>query len=436
LQSAICNLQFAVCSYTSLPDSIASHVWRLCSGLFFLRQWSGTFSMFSDIVTSLTGETNPLYRLRDQAQGQHATDLVAGNVNEHGILFPQELLEEALCRACRECAIYRPDSLGQIRARTAISAYYAKQGQPLREEQILLTPGTSISYWYCFKLLADVGEEILCPQPGYPLFDYIAALSGVRMIPYRLRESTNWRIDFEHLEASISTRTRALVLISPHNPTGHVSSEDEISVLAEIAARHDLAIISDEVFNEFLLRSEMLPRPAASAAPLVITLNGFSKMLALPGIKLGWMAVTGRSELAARAMKTLGLISDTFLPVNEVVQTAVPTLLEAGAEFQQFHRREIRARWQVFADALRSCEACDYIQPDGGFYVTLRLKGLEEEAAAESILRDTLLLVHPGYFYSVEPSHLILSFVQRPDCIRDYVPRLRASLRSCNARIG
>ena len=394
--------------------------------------------MFSDIVSSITGETNPLYRLRDQlaARGQHAIDLVAGNVNEHGILYPQELLKEALGRACRECAIYRPDSLGQIRARAAISAYYAKQGQPLPEEQILLTPGTSISYWYCFKLLTNAGEEILCPQPSYPLFDFIATLCGVRMIPYRLRESANWSIDLEHLEASISTSTRALVLISPHNPTGHVSTMDEITALAEIAARHDLAIISDEVFSEFLLHSETLPRPAASAAPLVFTLNGFSKMLALPGIKLGWMAVSGRRELASQAMKTLELISDTFLPVNEAVQAAVPYLLEDGAEFQISHRREIRTRWRVFADALGNCKACDYIQPDGGFYVTLRLKDLEEEAAAESILREALFLVHPGYFYDLEPSHLILSFVQQPELIRDYVPRVLAALRSCNARIG
>ena len=120
----------------------------------------------------------------------------------------------------------------------------------------MITPGTSVSYWYCLKLLADEGDEILCPCPSYPLFDYIALLSGVKLIPYRLQESRNWSVDIDQLEACISTRTRALVLISPHNPTGHVASPEEIAGLAEVARRHDLAIISDEVFSEFLFRHE------------------------------------------------------------------------------------------------------------------------------------------------------------------------------------
>src|SRR3974377_1524877 len=130
--------------------------------------------MFSRVASRLHGEKNPLYRLRDrlQSEGGVPTDLISGNVPKHGIRFPQPLLEEILTGAARRCTVYRPDSFGLADARRAISAFYAGQGSCVPPERLLLTPGTSIAYWYCFKLLADEGDEILCPSPSYPLFEY------------------------------------------------------------------------------------------------------------------------------------------------------------------------------------------------------------------------------------------------------------------------
>jgi alanine-synthesizing transaminase len=382
--------------------------------------------MFSSVASRLHGEKNPLYQLRDQLQSQGVvpTDLISGNVHEHGIQFPQPVLEMILTRAARRCTVYRPDSFGQRDARLAISAYYASQSVSVPPEHLLLTPGTSIAYWYCFKLLANEGEEILCPSPSYPLFDYIAALSGVRMIPYRLDERQGWAIDIDYLESMMSTRTRALVLISPHNPTGHVSSRDEIAALADIARRHELAIISDEVFSEFLISAERLPRPATSEAPLILTLNGFSKMFALPGIKLGWMAVSGDPERVTEALRALELISDTFLPVNEIIQAAVPDIFREGAEFLANYAGQVRERWRITESYLRQCARAGFVPPAGGFYVTLRLEGFEEEAAALAALRNERLLLHPGYYYDMKPHHLVLSFIQHPEVSRDALPRL------------
>ena len=344
--------------------------------------------MFSGVASRLPGTTNPLYRLRArlEKQGERIVDLVSGNVTEHGILFPQPLLEEILLTASRRSQVYRPDPFGQEAARKAIASYYDAHGVPISPERVLLTPGTSISYWYCFKLLANEGEEILCPCPSYPLFDYIAALSGVRTVHYPLRESRSWAIDLEDLEGRISTKTRALVLLSPHNPTGHVASEDEIERLAEIASRHRLAILSDEVFSEFPLKNGSVPRAACTAAPLVLTLNGISKMFALPGLKLGWMAVSGEKENIARALTALELISDTFLPVSELVQAAAPALFQEGRDFLRQYVTEIRKRYETARDFLRGCSRIRISEPEGGFYMTLRLEDLEEERAAEEIL--------------------------------------------------
>jgi alanine-synthesizing transaminase len=381
--------------------------------------------MFSKVSSRLHGETNTLYQVRDAMTraGKPILDMAAGNVTEHGILFPQPLLEDILREASRRTVIYRPDSFGQRPAREAVSRYYREQGTVLPPEQILLTPGTSLAYWYCFKLLADDGDEILCPRPSYPLFDYIAALSGVHLVPYRLNEGQDWAIDLNQLENSISTRTRALVVISPHNPTGRVTTSAEFEALEDLAARHDLAIILDEVFNEFLMAPGILPRPASGGAPLVLTLNGFSKMFALPGIKFGWMGVSGEPERVRQALRALELISDTFLPVNEIVQAAAPAIFQQGRGFRDGYAAELRRRWGIVRAFLTLAAHCAFRVPDGGFYVTVRLER-DEEVAAERILRHTGALVHPGHFYDIDPHHLVFSFTLDPELLREVFPRI------------
>src|SRR5262249_662788 len=248
---------------------------------------------FSDFAENLGGPTNPLYQLHERlkAEGTKVTDLVRGNVNEHGIVYPPDILTEILNKAAEAARIYRPDSLGQQPGREDIARYYGNA--KISPDHIVLTPGTSVSYWYCFKLLTENGDEILCPKPSYPLFDYIARLAGVYMRQYRLDERRGWAIDLDDLESHITTGPRAIIPISPHNPPGMVAGDEELRGLAEIASRHALPIISDEVFSEFLFDMDACPRVAATDAPLVFTLNGFSKMFALPGMKIGWMAISG-----------------------------------------------------------------------------------------------------------------------------------------------
>src|SRR5690349_19851738 len=162
---------------------------------------------FSDFAANLGGPKNPLYQLHERlkAEGAKVTDLVRGNVNEHGIIFPPDILADILDHAAQAARIYRPDSLGQRPARETIAKYY---GAPnISPDHILITPGTSVSYWYCFKLLTEAGDEVLCPQPSYPLFDYIARLAGIHMRQYRLDERRDWAIDLDDLENQITTAT-------------------------------------------------------------------------------------------------------------------------------------------------------------------------------------------------------------------------------------
>ena len=375
---------------------------------------------FSDFAENLGGPTNPLYQLHDRlkAEGAKVTDLVRGNVNEHGIVYPPEILAEIMTQATEAARIYRPDSLGQRSAREAIAQYY--DGLKISPDHIVVTPGTSVSYWYCFKLLTENGDEILCPKPSYPLFDYIARLAGVYMRQYRLDERRGWAIDLDDLENHITSGTRAIIVISPHNPTGMVAGEDELRGLAEIASNHALPIISDEVFSEFLYGLDVYPRVAATNAPLVFTLNGFSKMFALPGMKIGWMAISGDANLVKKSVAALDLISDTFLPVNEIAQFAIPEIFRRGTAFSKSYREWIR---HCRSAAVEGLKGITFVEPKGGFYMTLPIARDEEEAAAE-LLRSDGILTHPGYFYDIPPDHLVMTFVDEPESVGTHFARI------------
>jgi aspartate/methionine/tyrosine aminotransferase len=369
---------------------------------------------FSLAAESLAASKNPLYLLRDELShdGSTVIDLVRGNVNEHGIVFPPDVLNTILRDAAEAARIYRPDSFGQTSAREAVARYYDGH---IPSNQIVITPGTSVSYWYCFKLLAEPGDEILTSQPSYPLFDYIAKLCGVQLRHYRLREDRGWAIDLNHLEDQITTKTRAIVLISPHNPTGMVAGDSDLRALAEIATRHNLPIISDEVFSEFLFGMDSLPRPASTSAPLVFTLNGLSKMFALPGMKIGWIGLSGDPGLVAKSLSALELISDTFLPVNEIAQFAIPQIFQLGQGFLSDYRKWIAACRRAAVTALAGCT---FVEPRGGFYITLSIPGDEDKAAAQ-LLGEAHILTHPGYFYDIRPDHLVMTFIHEPEVVGD-----------------
>jgi aspartate/methionine/tyrosine aminotransferase len=386
---------------------------------------------FSRLASTFPAQPNALYRERDDrlARGLPVVDLVSGNVTEQGIVFPPELLDDIFSAATQRARPYRPNPLGQLPAREAISEYYRGHGTEIPAQQIVLTPGTSLAYWYVFSVFCDPCDEVLAPRPSYPLFDELAGLARVQMTSYRLDETRDWAIDMDSLVGAITQRTRAIILISPHNPTGAVASAEEIDAIAAVAAERRLPIVADEVFGEFLFGLDGLPRPAVTRAPLVVTLNGFSKLLALPGMKLGWMALSGEAPEVARALAAFERISDALLPVNEIVQAAVPRLFSDGRAFADRYRKEIATRRDDFLDILTRSARVSVIAPRGGFYAAVRVNtAWDDETLAMHILRSSDCLVHPGFFYDLDPTHLVLSVVSAPETGRAALSRVVAAI--------
>lgn len=362
--------------------------------------------MFSLLVDEFGGAPNEfaMVRARRVAAGAAICDLASANVNDAGIFFPQDALHSALDKGLSAAKMYHPDSKGQLVAREAIASYYNDATSP---ENIIVTPGTSQSYFYLFKLLANAGDEILVPRPCYPLFNYIARLADVHLTYYDLRlDRGEWVVDLASLMAAITPKTRAITLISPHNPTGHILSRDESRTIADIATRHNLPLIIDEVFYDFSFSDEALPqRDAFLDCPLTFVLNGFSKMFSLPGAKIGWIQVQGKLNLVQTSIATLETIADTFLATNEAMQFAVPEIFEIGKTFLPQYQVSIRAKFEKAKKFYTH-------PPRGGFYGTKYIGQKDEHQYALQLLEQHGVLVHPGYFFDLPEGHIVFSFLQ------------------------
>ena len=362
-----------------------------------------------------------------RGEGGRILDLTESNPTRAGFSYPGAEISKALNnpRALR----YEPDPLGMESARQAVAAYYAARGVEVSLSRILLTASTSEAYGYLFKLLTAPEDEVLIPRPSYPLFDFLAGLESVRVSQYPLRYDGAWHIDFHALEGMIGPKTRAIIIVNPNNPTGHYLKQAEFGRLEALAVRHDLALISDEVFSDYAFSAD--PQRETMVAnrgnALAFSLSGLSKVAGLPQMKLGWMVASGAG--AEEAMSRLELIADTYLSVNAPVQVALPKLLEVGSGIrEQILARTAGNLWRLHHVLARS--PANPLHVEGGWYAAIQMpRTRSEEEWAANLLGRQEVLVQPGYFFDFESeAFLVVSLLTPPGVFDEGLQRLRAIL--------
>ncbi len=346
-----------------------------------------------------------------QKNGQKITSLSAGILQDDTAYPPKEILQKSFLRYLKS-PVYKPQSNGSIAARKAISAYYQKRNFRVDPENILLTSGTSESYFEIFKMLARPGDEILFPSPSYPLFNEIAQLAEIKIQFYGLDKKAGWEIDLKDLEEKITARTRGIVLVSPHNPTGAVLSEKTLKKISELAERFHLPIISDEVFCEQIFDHKIFPRIGAIAKNvMVFTLNGVSKTWGLPGLKLSWIAVSGSN--AHQIVQKLERLTDIFLACSQLSQIFLPDIIKKGAKTIRKIREQLEANRNLTIQMISRLKNISFHHPEAGPYLFLSLHGLSmsDEDLVIQLMKKTGIFVHPGYFYDYEEeAALVISF--------------------------
>jgi alanine-synthesizing transaminase len=364
---------------------------------------------------------NPLIDLRARriVAGDPLIDLTESNPTVAGFDYAPLDLPGALANA--DVQVHRPSPQGDAGARAAVARYYAEHGHEVDPDSILLTASTSEAYSYLFSLLCDAGDEVLVPRPGYPLFDFLAALESVRPVAYPLRLREHWRLHLDHLEASVSTRTRAIVVVSPHNPTGHCLDDAEREAVVALCARHELALIVDEVFLDHVdaPRSGSVGTMVGEARVLTFVLSGLSKVVAVPQVKLGWIHVGGPESLARGAMRRLEFVADTYLSVSGAAQLATDPLLARRHTMRDGIAARVAGNLTALRHACALHTGAAVLPREGGWYALVRLQGVDAARFALRLLEHDGVFVHPGYFYDLDDEGIVVLSLLTPTEVFD-----------------
>ena len=383
--------------------------------------------MFSSRIPSNLAPNRLADALRNcRAQGHPFIDLTLSNPTRAGFDYPPDLL--ALLADARGLR-YEPSAKGLVDAREAVARDYLRQGVTVSPERIVLTASTSDAYSLLFKLLADAGDEVLVPRPSYPLFDHLTQLDLVVPRPYDLDVHASWSIDFSSVERALTPRTRAVLVVSPNNPTGSFVTGAELDRLAALCAPKDVAIIADEVFADYELEPGARRRAGRAATRhdvLSFALGGLSKSVGLPQVKLGWIAASGPDALVDAALERLELVCDSYLAVSTPVQLAAAELLDRGAAIRSQIAARVATNYRELMSLCAGTPSCGVLRSDGGWYAVMHVPSFEsEDDLAVRLLTKEGVLTHPGYFFDFpRESFLVVSLLPPEVSFRDAVTRV------------
>lgn len=348
------------------------------------------------------------------AAGGTLVDLTESNPTRAGFDYPPDLLAGLGSEAG---LVYEPLPLGLLEAREAIAADAARRGVSIDPAHVVLSASSSESYGWLFKLLCNPGDGVLVPRPSYPLFEHLTRLEAVRVIPYDLEYHGRWQIDFASI-ASAPPDTRAVLVVTPNNPTGSYLDSAELGRLVSICRDRDWALIADEVFADYALETTSpLTDVAARADVLSFSLGGASKALGLPQVKLGWMVAGGPAAPRDAALAALELIADTYLSVGTPVQQAAPELLRRGAAVREQILGRITQNLARARTLVSAHPSCELLRVEGGWSAVVRVPATRsEEDLVLELLRRERILVHPGFFFDFRhEAFVVVSLLPQPD---------------------
>ena len=356
-------------------------------------------------------------RRRREAAGLPILDLCESNPTQVGLSPTWQELAPLLAHP--GAARYAPEPLGLAPARLAVAQLH---GMLVPPERVVLTASTSEAYSWLFKLLCNHGDSVLIPTPSYPLFDYLAGLEGVRTETYPLHLVANeWWIDTEALNNAWHPRVKAVLVVSPANPTGSAIRQGEAQYLQHWCADRGLALVCDEVFADTLgiCGADVADRQTTCAGLtgcLTVVLSGLSKVCLVPQLKLAWMLVSGPDSLAAAAMERLELMADTYLSAATPVQLALPGLLALRPDVQARLARRVCQNRQTLSRVFQG-SACTVLGADGGWSALLRLpRSPTDEQRTLALLERHGLVVQPGWYFDLPgEGWLVVGLLQPPE---------------------
>ena len=351
----------------------------------------------------------------------------------------------------QEFNLWDVNPAGTLKAREAVAEYYRSRGGNFTPEQILLTASTSEAYSILFKAFCNPGDAILTPVPGYPLLDTLAELENLECYPYFLklrREKAGkercgdfrFVLDTDSL-LSAPSNAKILLLVCPHNPTGHSVSLPEWKEVVRFCEERNLVLVVDEVFGDYRFSEEVRRsweygrfgaltdlkgtelaevRSDGPKCP-VVWLNGLSKICGSPQVKLGWMAVYAPEAMRESIHETLEYVADAYLSVSAPAQALAAPMLKQSAAYGARISERLRQNLAALREKFPS-KYCPEIL--GGWYAVIRLGGDDEELSLR-LLKEKHVLVQPGFFFDFdEDGWIVISLLQEPSVFAEGLNRI------------
>ncbi|WP_333618738.1 aminotransferase class I/II-fold pyridoxal phosphate-dependent enzyme [Dietzia sp.] len=343
---------------------------------------------------------------RIEAEGHEILRLNLGNMYPFGLEARGDIVA-AVTDSIEPAEAYS-DSKGILAARQAVAAHYESVGvRPgIDPENVFLGNGVSELITLALQAIVDPGDEILVPAPDYPTWTGAVNLTGGVPVHYLANEANDWNPSLEDIAAKITPRTKALVLINPNNPTGAVYSEEIVRGMAELARRHDLILLSDEIYEHLTFGGAQHHHAAIAAGGdvLCLTFGGLSKAFRVCGFRAGWLAVSGPVECATDLLEGIGLLSNMRVCPNVPGQYAIPAALSIPAEDLQEvvdPGGSLADRVTATAALLGEIDGVSCVAPKGALYCFARYEPAEfdfadDEAFALALLREENILVTRG----------------------------------------
>lgn len=375
-----------------------------------------------------------LYReaMRMQAQGIEVMKLNTGNPAAFGMPLPESIRKALEGNA--EKAVPYCDFQGMPQARDAIAAYCRSKGiEDVRPEDVFVGNGVSEVVNFALMPLLNPGDEVLLPAPNYSLWSNTILLAGAKPVFYRCDEASDWNPDVKDLRSKITSKTRAMVIINPNNPTGALYSTVVLQEMLQLAREHGLIVFSDEIYDRLVL-DDLVHISTASLAPdlTVVTMNGLSKSHSLCGYRCGWMAISGPRENTEAYRRGIVELTSMRLCSNALAQLVIPAALEDMETPASMVRPGGRYYEQRAAtlEVLDTIDGISYVRNRAAFYLFPRLdikkfNITNDKKFAGDLLRATNILVVPGSGFDwAEPDHFRLVMLPQVDQLREAMIRL------------
>ncbi|AUG79438.1 aminotransferase [Kitasatospora sp. MMS16-BH015] len=370
--------------------------------------------------------------MRLEDQGHRILKLNTGNPAVFGFEAPPEILQDILKNL--STAHGYGDSKGLLSARRAIVMHYEDRGlHGLTVEDVFLGNGVSELIQLAMTALLDDGDEVLVPAPDYPLWTASVSLSGGTAVHYRCDEQSEWYPDLADIEAKVTDRTRAIVVINPNNPTGAVYPREVLEGIVEIARRHDLVLYADEIYDK-ILYDDAEHVPLATLAPdlFCVTFNGMSKSYRVAGFRSGWMVLSGDRHRARSYIEGLTVLASMRLCANMPAQHAVAAALGGRQSIKELllpGGRLLESRDTAYK-LLNEIPGVSCVKPKGALYAFPKLdpqvyKIKDDQQMVLDLLRAQRILIVQGTGFNwPEPDHFRLVTLPRPEEIADAVTRI------------